>query len=173
MKHNAFSQPAYFDSLASPVGILYLVFSDSALTSIDFRKPAGIVLRKTAESVRAKKELAEYFSGMRDTFTCKTAFLSGTPFEQRVWESIRDIPFGETRTYKWVAEHIGVPHAFRAVGNALGKNPIPIVFPCHRVIESSGLIGGYSAGLDIKQRLLDMEYYRRCALPENKQPASP
>lgn len=168
MKQKVTAQSAFYDTLASPVGALYLVFIGTALTSIDFLKPNGIVHRKTAESARVKKELTEYFSGLRETFTCKTSFISGTDFEHKVWESIRYIPYGETRTYKWVAERIGEPHAFRAVGNALGKNPIPIVFPCHRVIESSGMIGGYSAGLDIKHRLLDMEYYRRKSQPEDK-----
>jgi methylated-DNA-[protein]-cysteine S-methyltransferase len=85
----------------------------------------------------------------------------GTDFEKKVWETLRKIPYGETRTYKWLAEEIGKPQAFRAVGNALGKNPIPIIFPCHRVIESDGSLGGYSGGVDIKRRLIEIEYYTK------------
>lgn len=109
----------------------------------------------------AKKELAGYFEEARQEFTCQTAFIEGTEFEKKVWEALKEIPYGETRTYKWLAEEIGKPHAFRAVGNALGKNPIPIIFPCHRVIETDGSIGGYSPGTDIKRRLLELEYYTK------------
>ena len=87
--------------------------------------------------------------------------MEGTEFERKVWETLKEIPYGETRTYKWLAEKIGKPHAFRAVGNALGKNPIPIIFPCHRVIETDGSLGGYSGGTDIKRRLLEIEYYTK------------
>lgn len=83
----------------------------------------------------------------------------GTEFEQRVWSALSGIPFGETRTYKWIAEKIGNPGAVRAVGRALSKNPLPIIIPCHRVIESDGSLGGYSSGTHRKRRLLEMEYY--------------
>ena len=108
-----------------------------------------------------RKELVEYFEKGRQEFTCETIFFEGTEFEKKVWNTLKKIPYGETRTYKWLAEEIGKPHAFRAVGNALGKNPIPIIFPCHRVIEADGSIGGYSSGVDIKRRLLELEYYTR------------
>ncbi|MDA8079708.1 MAG: methylated-DNA--[protein]-cysteine S-methyltransferase [Nitrospiraceae bacterium] len=169
MKQRKTAQPRFFDSLDTPLGSLYLVFSGPALTGISFDRPAGIELKKTADSGLVKKELMEYFANAREEFTCMTAFIEGTKFEKKVWELIREIPYGETRTYKWVAEKIGEPHAFRAVGNALGKNPIPIVFPCHRVIESSGSIGGYSSGVRIKQRLLEIEYYTKTAGPEGRQ----
>ena len=109
----------------------------------------------------ARKELLDYFNKARQEFTCRTAFTEGTEFERKVWETLRKIPYGETRTYKWLAEEIGKPLAFRAVGNALGKNPIPIIFPCHRVIETDGSLGGYSGGMDIKRRLIEIEYYTK------------
>ncbi len=168
MKQSKTVQPRFFDSLATPLGSLYLIFSGPALTGISYARPAGIELKKTAESGRVKKELTEYFANARKEFTCASAFIEGTGFERKVWEVIREIPFGETRTYKWVAEKIGEPHAFRAVGNALGKNPLPIIFPCHRVIESNGSIGGYSSGIRIKQRLLDLEYYTKTTGPEGR-----
>ncbi|PKL52373.1 MAG: hypothetical protein CVV37_01715 [Nitrospira bacterium HGW-Nitrospira-1] len=109
----------------------------------------------------ARKELAEYFEKAGQEFTCETVFTEGTEFEKKVWETLKEIPYGETRTYKWLAEKIGKPHAFRAVGNALSKNPIPIIFPCHRIIETDGSIGGYSPGVNIKRRLLAIEYYTK------------
>ena len=85
--------------------------------------------------------------------------MEGTDFEKKVWLALKEIPYGEARTYKWLSEKIGSPKASRAVGQALGRNPISIVLPCHRIIESDGSIGGYSSGVDIKRRLLEMEYY--------------
>ena len=151
----------FYDTLETPVGTMYLVFSGRILTGISFAKPQGLIMKKHEESGCAKRELAEYFEEGRREFTCGTAFLEGTDFEREVWEMLREVPYGETRTYKWMAEKVGKPHAFRAAGNALGKNPIPIIFPCHRIIESDGSIGGYSSGTDIKRRLLEIEYYTK------------
>jgi methylated-DNA-[protein]-cysteine S-methyltransferase len=109
------------------------------------------------------KELGEYFENGKDNFTQKISITKGTEFEKKVWLTLQEIPFGETRTYKWLAEKVGKPNAFRAVGQALGKNPLPIILPCHRIIESDGSIGGYSGGTDIKRRLLDKEYYIKLA----------
>jgi methylated-DNA-[protein]-cysteine S-methyltransferase len=149
----------YCDWLRSPVGPIYLIFSSSGLAGLSFKRPANIIFRQTKDSEKAKFELEEYFSRSRTEFDIETCFSEGTEFEKKVWETIRQIPFGETRTYKWAAEKIGKPHAFRAVGKALGKNPIPIIYPCHRIIESDGSLGGYSSGTDIKRRLLELEYY--------------
>lgn len=150
-----------FDRLESPLGIIYLVFSSSVLTGVSFGKPKGIVFKKTAASAAAKKELSEYFGQGRKIFTCTTAFMEGTEFEKEVWSKLRNVPYGETKTYKWLAREIGKPQAFRAVGNALAKNPLPIIFPCHRIIESDGTLGGYSSGTDLKRRLLEIEYYTK------------
>ncbi len=152
-----------FDRLDTILGALFLSFAGDALTAIDFDKPAGFHASPSPPSGPVKRELAEYFGQKRTSFTCETAFLTGTSFEQEVWTCLREIPYGETRTYKWLAERVGKPDAFRAVGNALGKNPIPIIFPCHRIIESDGSLGGYSGGIDIKRRLLEIEYYTRLA----------
>ncbi len=161
MKQSRSDHSEYYDSLKSPIGALYLIFAQSALIGIIFEKPSGITPRQTKVSVRAKKELEEYFTAGRTEFMVKTSFVEGTEFEREVWEALRGVHYGETKTYKWIAERIGKPHAFRAVGNALGKNPIPIIFPCHRIIESDGSIGGYSSGIDIKRRLLEIEYYTK------------
>jgi methylated-DNA-[protein]-cysteine S-methyltransferase len=161
MKQSRSGHNDYYDTLHSPLGVLYLLFESSSLIGISFEKPAGIIPRQTKTSARAKKELEEYFASERTAFSIETDFAEGTDFENEVWEALMEVPYGETRTYKWIAEKISKPHAFRAVGNALGKNPIPIVYPCHRIIESDGSIGGYSSGIDIKRRLLEIEYYTR------------
>ncbi|WP_214828235.1 methylated-DNA--[protein]-cysteine S-methyltransferase [Exiguobacterium algae] len=83
--------------------------------------------------------------------------MNGTPFQQEVWDALLTIPYGETRTYKQIAEQIGRPKAVRAVGQALNRNPLPILFPCHRVIGSSGKLTGFAGGLSQKQRLLEIE----------------
>ena len=161
MKQSRSAHNDCYDTFRSPVGQLYLVFRSLSLVRLMFDKPEGIVSRQTAASTDAGKELEEYFSLGRMDFNIRTDFAEGTDFEKEVWESLRQIPYGETRTYKWIAEHMGKPHASRAVGNALAKNPIPIIYPCHRIIESDGSIGGYTPGLDIKRRLLEIEYYTK------------
>jgi methylated-DNA-[protein]-cysteine S-methyltransferase len=152
------SSDSFYDTFESPIGTLYLIVAGKVLRRIDFKKPAQIP-RKDIASHLIKKELKEYFEHGKDEFTQKIDPVNGTEFEKNVWLSLREIPFGETRTYKWLAEKIGKPNASRAVGQALGKNPLPIILPCHRIIESDGSLGGYSGGIDIKRRLLDMEYY--------------
>jgi methylated-DNA-[protein]-cysteine S-methyltransferase len=161
MKQQRPSLNDFYDILESPLGPLYLIFTCNVLTGISFSRPSKILLKRKEQMTLAKKELTEYFEKTRQEFTCHTAFIEGTEFEKKVWETLKEIPYGETRTYKWLAQQIGKSHAFRAVGNALGKNPIPVIFPCHRVIETDGSIGGYSAGEDIKRRLLEIEYYTK------------
>ncbi len=161
MKQKKADNNEFYDILETPVGTLYLLFSAHFLRGIAFERPAGLYLKKTDDTAFVKKELTEYFEKGRRDFACKTAFTEGTDFERHVWDTLREVPYGETRTYKWLAEKIGKPHAFRAVGNALGKNPIPIIFPCHRIIESDGSLGGYSSGEEIKRRLLEIEYYTK------------
>ncbi len=151
----------YYDIFDSPMGLLYLVFSGKFLAGISFKKPLYIAFKKGAIPKNFIKELTSYFQGSNSHFSQEIKFLTGTDFERKVWFSLKSIPFGETRTYKWIAEEIGKPLAIRAVGQALSKNPVPIVLPCHRVIESDGSIGGYSSGVNIKVRLLELEFYSR------------
>lgn len=150
----------FFDTLDSPIGTLTIVFSGGKLTGIASRRPPGAKPGKMPPAVR--RQLEDYFSGSLREFSVEIALSCGTEFEKTVWLAISEVPYGETRTYKWLAGRIGKPGACRAVGRALAKNPIPIVLPCHRIIESDGHIGGYSCegGVDLKRRLLDMEYYR-------------
>ncbi len=114
------------------------------------RTGAGAIVRQ------AEQELREYFEGRRRTFTVKLD-LEGTEFQRKAWQAMRKIPFGETISYGDQARKVGKPKAYRAVGSANGKNPIPIIVPCHRVLASDGSLGGYSLGLSMKRRLLALE----------------
>jgi O-6-methylguanine DNA methyltransferase len=106
---------------------------------------------------RARAELDEFFAGERGFFTVPIDLSSTAPFQRSVLESARGIPLGEVRSYQWIAERIGRPGAVRAVGTALGRNPIPLIVPCHRVVRSDGSLGGYAFGLDLKRHILLLE----------------
>ena len=147
-----------YDTFESPLGTLYLLFTGETLKGIAFKKPRG-PCRKGKSPNWIKNELREYFETGLEKFSQKIGFTQGTKFEKTIWQTLHEIPYGETRTYKWLAEKIGNPRATRAVGRALSRNPFPIILPCHRIIESDGSIGGYSSGVDIKRRLLEIEYY--------------
>ena len=114
----------------------------------------GVIADVPAEM---KKELTEYAQGQRRVFDLQLAWSLIKPFQRAVLTVANQIPFGETRTYGWVAKQIGKPHAARAVGRALATNPIPLILPCHRVVGSNGSLTGYGGGLPLKQRLLEME----------------
>jgi methylated-DNA-[protein]-cysteine S-methyltransferase len=98
-----------------------------------------------------------YFKGEKVTFSDELDLSEATPFQQQVWQVTRLIPYGETRSYLWLAMQIGRPEAVRAVGQALGRNPLPIIVPCHRVVASNGGLGGFSGGIEMKKRLLNLE----------------
>jgi methylated-DNA-[protein]-cysteine S-methyltransferase len=153
--------PVFYDRYESPLGPLYFIFTGKLLSGISFNKPDRMPFREGYAPPGFIKEMDEYFKGSTRGFKQKTVFREGTDFEKDVWKSLNKIPFGETRSYKWVAEKVGRPGASRAVGQALSRNPVPIVVPCHRVIESDGSIGGYSSGVGTKVRLLEMEYYAK------------
>lgn len=104
----------------------------------------------------AARQINEYFSGHRTTFTLPLA-PRGTPFQLRVWEIIRQIPYGHTMTYGVIASHLGNPGLARAVGGAAGANPLPLVIPCHRVMGKDGALTGFACGLALKERLLILE----------------
>ncbi|MBM3548332.1 MAG: methylated-DNA--[protein]-cysteine S-methyltransferase [Alphaproteobacteria bacterium] len=102
------------------------------------------------------RQVAEYFSGKRKSFDFPLA-PKGTPFQQEVWKALLKIPFGKTTTYAALAEELGRPGAFRAVGRANATNPIAVIVPCHRVIGTDGTLTGYAGGIPIKQKLLELE----------------
>jgi len=130
-------------------------YTDEAITAISFTdEPIGGDPTELSEA--ASKQINEYFTGLRTEFDLPLA-PQGTDFQQKVWEALQQIPFGETRTYKDIAVAIGDENASRAVGMANNKNPIAIVIPCHRVIGADGSLTGYAGGLEMKQTLLDLE----------------
>jgi methylated-DNA-[protein]-cysteine S-methyltransferase len=98
-----------------------------------------------------------YFSGHWADFPDALDLALATPFQRAVWQAARDIPYGQTRSYKWVADRVGNPKATRAVGQALARNPLPIIIPCHRVLAKNGGFGGFSGGLQVKKMLLRLE----------------
>jgi methylated-DNA-[protein]-cysteine S-methyltransferase len=155
MKDNAMATTV----IASPVGPLRLEADNDGLTGIWFAPDAEPELGDlgTDPVLRAADEqLAQYFAGRRTSFELPLA-AAGTPFQQAVWDALREIPYGETWSYADVALHIGKPRAVRAVGAANGRNPLPIVVPCHRVVGANGMLTGYGGGLENKRILLDLE----------------
>ncbi len=151
----------YQKKIKSPIGDLFLVASDKGLQGI-FWKNQNHPVTKDSSSAPAKflkdteHQLDLYFSGDLKSFNVPLD-LVGTDFQKRVWKQLLKIPYGKTKSYKDIATAIGDPKACRAVGTANGKNPICIVVPCHRVIAASGTLGGYSGGLHIKEKLLEIE----------------
>ena len=144
--------------IASPVGKLRLVASEKGLVAIDVRSNTAQVETSQNASAQAilkktKQQLDQYFAGKRTSFDVALD-LVGTEFQVKAWRALCRIPFGKTISYGQQAANIKKPKAFRAVGSANGKNPIPIIVPCHRVVASDGTLGGYSLGLKMKKQLL-------------------
>jgi methylated-DNA-[protein]-cysteine S-methyltransferase len=104
-----------------------------------------------------EQRLKDYYSGKKHVFSDELDFSNASAFQKQVWQAARLIPYGETRSYGWIARQIGKPKAARAVGQALGKNPFLIVVPCHRVIAGDGTLGGFGGGLEMKKTLLELE----------------
>ena len=112
--------------------------------------------RETPLLARGREELLEYLAGARRDFDLPLA-PQGTPFQQRVWAALREIPYGQTRSYRELALAAGSPRGYRAVGMANHRNPIPILIPCHRVVGADGSLTGYAGGLELKRKLLELE----------------
>ena len=147
----------YWDVVPSPFESLCVtVDGEGQLVEIRFDGPPPEGLRDPNCCVHAAAQLREYFAGRRRDFDLPLAPV-GTEFQLRVWTALRAIPYGAVRNYGDIARAIGQPKASRAVGQANGRNPLPIVIPCHRVIAGDGTIGGFSSGLGVKHRLLALE----------------
>jgi O-6-methylguanine DNA methyltransferase len=142
--------------LSSSKGLCRLLFEPSQ-PSITNLENASIPYKITHEKDSpTASQLMEYFEGRRKAFTIPLD-INGTPFHREVWRALLTIPYGKTKSYGQIAQQIGKPRAPRAVGQACGANPIPIIIPCHRVLTSTGKIGGYTGGIDIKNALLKLE----------------
>lgn len=151
----------------SPLGPLTLVAGPAGLTALHFADHAERLDdgdRGTAPFADALSQLDEYFAGRRERFDLELD-LGGTPFQREVWDALRRIPSGSTTTYAALAAALGRPAAVRAVGAAVGRTPVPIVVPCHRVLGSDGTLTGYRGGMERKQALLDLERRSSTAAP--------
>ncbi len=173
---------AGYARMESPVGPLFVAASDAGVCEIDFAENETEEAFRRRLSARgfdprpvpvgangagcdadcavvgdATDQLREYFGGRRARFELPLDFTGVTPFTRAVLEATAEVPFGRLDTYREIASRIGKPSATRAVGNALGRNPIPVVVPCHRIVRSDASLGGYTGGLQIKQRLLALE----------------
>jgi methylated-DNA-[protein]-cysteine S-methyltransferase len=154
----------HYDVMASPVGQLTIIADGRSITGLHIEGdryfagiPAGWVHDPAAPLLRrARAELTEYFAGRRRHFDLPLA-PAGTPFQRQVWEALEAVPAGAVTTYAEVAQAVGRPSAARAVGTAVGRNPICLLIPCHRVLATGGGFGGYVAGLACKQHLLSLE----------------
>ena len=142
----------YYDTYAGKIGIAE---EAGAITDIVF-KTIDCPVEETELIRETKRQLDEYFAGKRKDFDVPTR-LNGTEFQKRVWLALRDIPYGKTASYKDIAAAAGCPKGYRAVGMANNRNPISIIYPCHRVVGSDGSLTGYGGGLDVKAKLLELE----------------
>jgi len=151
--------------LDSPIGELTLVASDAGLTHVlfpgdepvDVGLPADLPQRDDDPTLeQAAAQLGEYFAGDRREFDVPLD-LQGTEFQVEAWRALAGVPYGETRSYGEQAEAIGRPGAFRAVGAANGRNPVPVILPCHRIVGADGSLTGFAGGLDMKRWLLNHE----------------
>ena len=152
----------YFDGITTPVGRLHIVVSDDALLRIYFPQEKWTARYERAPKhrliLKVKKQLAEYFSGERRIFDIPLS-VQGTDFQKKAWTTLRKVSYGTTITYADEAKRAGSASAVRAIGSANGKNPIPIIIPCHRVVPKQGGLGGYSGGAQRKKLLLKLEQH--------------
>jgi AraC family transcriptional regulator of adaptative response/methylated-DNA-[protein]-cysteine methyltransferase len=148
-------------AIADSRSVYLLQFADcpdllKLITWLKKKTGSSVAPGRTPAIDSLEKELSQYFAKGKTAFSTPVALL-GTPFQQRVWEVLQDIPSGHTRSYAEIAMAVGRPSACRAIGNAIGANRVLIIIPCHRIIESSGGLGGYGGGRDRKQWLLNHE----------------
>ncbi len=145
----------------SPIGKIYVLEKNHALAYVGFAPPVEYGEQgECALLAQVRVLLDDYFRSGRPDFSRLPLRMEGTPFQQAVWKALQTIPYGETRTYGQIARMIGRPKAVRAVGAACGRNPLPIVVPCHRVVGADGSLTGFSCGLDRKRFLLALEQSR-------------
>ncbi len=137
------------------IGPLYLTASEQGLRGVYWREQA-VALGRSRVLTEAARQIQEYLGGNRREFDLELDPV-GTEFQMRVWNELKKIPYGQTRSYSQMAKSLGMIGASRAVGTANGKNPLCLIVPCHRVIAADGSLGGFSGGLAIKRRLLEIE----------------
>ncbi len=146
----------FYSTMESPIGTLYLIGTKDYLCQIKIHCPKEITRQDLPLFQEAQRQLKEYFSGKRKVFQLPI-FFQGTPFQEKVWRSLLNIPYGTTKSYQEIAREIGNEKAVRAVGGAVHRNPLPLILPCHRVIGKNGSLVGFGLGLSTKKWLLEHE----------------
>lgn len=161
-----------YDIVSTILGNLTIIFTNKGICRIDIGSKYPDFAGNTQKTARItdtsgvyiaelvpnwKRQLESYFQGQPITFDIPLDIKDESTFRKKVWCALQSIPYGETRSYRWVAKQVGNAHASRAVGQANAANPIPILIPCHRVIRSDGSLGGFSSGVHIKKELLRLE----------------
>ncbi|HIT11704.1 MAG TPA: methylated-DNA--[protein]-cysteine S-methyltransferase [Candidatus Pelethosoma merdigallinarum] len=146
----------FYSTMESPIGTLYLIGTKDYLCQIKIHCPKEITRQDLPLFQEAQRQLKEYFSGKRKVFKLPI-FFQGTPFQEKVWRSLLNIPYGSTKSYQEIAQEIGNEKAVRAVGGAVHRNPLPLILPCHRVIGKNGSLVGFGLGLSTKKWLLEHE----------------
>ncbi|HJQ83514.1 MAG TPA: methylated-DNA--[protein]-cysteine S-methyltransferase [Candidatus Binatia bacterium] len=162
-------RPIYYCSLPSPIGRVLVAATATGLVRVSFRRseasfvaelrrqPGVVPIRSAERTGDVVHQLRAYFAGERRAFDVRVDLSGATPFQRRVLMAAAGVPAGQVVSYGEIARRIGQPGGSRAVGQALGRNPIPIVIPCHRVVAAGGRIGGYTGGLAVKRKLLRLE----------------
>jgi O-6-methylguanine DNA methyltransferase len=169
-KHNLISEVVSYTVFKNPIGLTGLAATTKGLIRIVNKLPNEKAFEKILVAnlgFKIKKDpyyfcdlidqFQSYFNAQLKEFKFPLDLRLGTPFQQKVWKNLLTIPYGTTRSYKWLAEAITIPKAARAVGNANGQNPLSIIVPCHRVIQLNGKLGGYTGGVELKRYLLSLE----------------
>lgn len=160
----------YYNTFKSPVGEILVTRTEKGLNFVSFPKNtwekflSALSKDKNVDLIKDQKKLLSleknlkaYFSGKKVNFKELLDLKGGTPFQIKVWKAMCKIPFGQTKSYGWLAQQVGDKSKARAVGSACGANPMPIIIPCHRVIKSDKTLGGYGGGLSLKRKLLEIE----------------
>lgn len=141
--------------LTTKYGGMKIVYDNKGISRIYFPSPRFLRNETISKALlKLQRDFQRYFNGQNVKFKCKLNYEGLSNFERKVLKCLKTIPYGQTRSYSWVAEKIGNPKAYRAIGNAVGKNPFPIIVPCHRVILNNGKLGGFSCGIGWKKKLL-------------------
>ena len=169
-KHNIIDETVSYTVFKNPFGLTGLAASQRGLIRLANKIPnekafESILVKGLGFKIRRNpdyfdiliKQFEDYFKGQLKSFKFPLDLRLGTLFQQKVWKALLTIPYGTTRSYKWLAQSIKNPNSARAVGNANGQNPLSIIIPCHRVIRENGELGGYTGGIQVKRNLLELE----------------
>ena len=156
----------YYTSFNTPIGEIFVSKTEKGINFITwqksqwdkyYRENKGRLKEDARKLESIKNKMTRYFSGKKASLTEKIDLNRGTSLEKKIWRNLQKIPYGQTRSYKWLATKVGDKNLARAVGSACARNPIPIIIPCHRVIKSDNSLGGFAGGLEKKRKLLKIE----------------